>query len=591
MNSLFPLLDFREKYKIDFTLVPAAVILLEFAVLGTEISKTAHHSVKDILLMRIIHTLAMLLLAFGLSRIYISLNKTYLSYFGITIPGFIAILLGILLHRILANALNVETLSIYRNVATGLLQAFFWFPLFIWIGSKRTEIFTAFREYEQRLITKTRANSRTSEDFRHVQTSIQDKVRLELFNYCKKLRNEISAVDLKSLTLPESNSQMQKYLLGEDLRGLSMRLETFGSEQEESTFLGQNTQSVKLLVSQFRVLYSTIFRIAPLKTQTYAFVLIILITPAYINYFSLSETLVSFPLVSIAIFIFSRLITKASASHSPIARRSTSLLIYATGLLPLVSNQIGQAITHDPRTAYPIYIGAFTLPASYYIFMKFIQVLQPHAVELIINDEITASSELRNAVTHVIEKEFSHTISHRWAIYIHGKILTRLAATSLKLESATNANDEKVFSETVLALLELLNSPDANFEQSPNDLNTEIHSRLDPWFGLLDINLEIDEQLASMRNSRVQDLGEVIEELVSNSIRHGKAQKISLRVSRRGENDIRIHAIDDATIPPPNFQGRFGLGTRIFNLASDGRWDLTRVGSTTEFNLVMTMES
>jgi signal transduction histidine kinase len=262
-----------------------------------------------------------------------------------------------------------------------------------------------------------------------------------------------------------------------------------------------------------------------------------------------------------------------------------------TGLIPLISNEIGVAITHDQKTVYPIYIGALTLPVSYYIFMKFIQVLQPRAIELIRKDEITASSELRKAVTQVIGNEFSHTISHRWAIYIHGKILTRIAATSLKLESASNANDEKVFSETISALLELLESPDVNFEQSPNDLKTEIHSRLDPWFGLLDINLEIEERLTSMRNSRVQDLGEVIEELVSNSIRHGKAQKISLRVSRGGENEIHINAIDDAANPPSKFQGRFGLGTRIFNLASDGRWDLVRIGSTTEFNLIMTMES
>jgi hypothetical protein len=304
MDSLFPLLNFRIKYRIDFTLVPTAVLILEFAVLSTEISKAAHHSINDLLLMRLLHTCAMLLLSVGLSRIYMTLKKTELSYFGITIPAFIAILFGILLHRILASGLNIETLSVYRNLATGLLQAFFWFPLIIWVGSKRTEIFSAFRDYELRLITKTRANSRTSEDFRQLQTNIQEKIRLELFNYCKKLRNEILAVDLEKLSMPEANEQVQKYLMGEELRGLSMRLETFGSEQEEATFLGQNIRSVKLLVSQFRVLYATIVRLSPLKTQTYAVVLIILITPAYINYFSLGETLVFFPLVSIAISFF-----------------------------------------------------------------------------------------------------------------------------------------------------------------------------------------------------------------------------------------------------------------------------------------------
>ena len=58
-----------------------------------------------------------------------------------------------------------------------------------------------------------------------------------------------------------------------------------------------------------------------------------------------------------------------------------------------------------------------------------------------------------------------------------------------------------------------------------------------------------------------------------------------------GDKDIQVTAIDDAIIAPPAFQSRFGLGTRIFNLASDGRWTLMRVGSTTELNLLMTIES
>ena len=587
-NLLF---DIRSKYKVDFSLVPLAVIILELAVMGTEIAKASHNSTTDIIVMRLIHTIILLFLASGFSRLLSFIKKNELTYFGISFSGFAVISIGILLHRILANAFHVEALSVYRNIATGFVQGFFWFPLFIAIGSKRTEIFHAFRDYEQRLITATRASSRTSEEFRNLQVSTHEEIRLELFTYCKQLRNAIAAIDIQRSPLPEANSQLQTHLLGNELRRLSMRLETFGSEQESSTFMGQNTRSVKLLISQFRALYSTVSRIAPLRSRHYSIVLLVLIAPAYINYFSLAETLVSLPLITLAIIIFSHLVTKSASSGSPKAMRNSSILIYATGLLPLVSNQIGQAITHDPRTAYPIYIGALTLPASYYIFMKFLQVLQPHAIELIRSDQLVASSALRNAVTTVVSNEFSHTLAHRWAIYIHGKILTRLAATSLRLETASSTGDRNSFIEAIETLLQLLDYPDVNFEQAPTDLNTEVHSRLDPWFGLLDIDLQIEPGLMEIRNSRVQDLGEVIEELVSNSIRHGKAQKIALKVRRMGDKDIQVTAIDDAIIAPPAFQSRFGLGTRIFNLASDGRWTLMRVGSTTELNLLMTIES
>jgi hypothetical protein len=219
-----------------------------------------------------------------------------------------------------------------------------------------------------------------------------------------------------------------------------------------------------------------------------------------------------------------------------------------------------------------------------------IQVLQPRSLELIRNDELQASEALQDAVTKVVSDEFSHSLSHRWAIFIHGKILTRLAATALKLETAAKAGDSQAFEGTVDSLLNLLKNPDIEFEQLQTEIETEVNSRLDPWFGLLDINVHIDQELKSVRNERVRDLGEVIEELVSNSMRHGKSQRIELRVMKVGKREIQIVAIDNAIIAPREFDRRYGLGTRIFNLASDGRWSITRIESGTEFRLTMEME-
>jgi two-component sensor histidine kinase len=136
-----------------------------------------------------------------------------------------------------------------------------------------------------------------------------------------------------------------------------------------------------------------------------------------------------------------------------------------------------------------------------------------------------------------------------------------------------------------------LKDPDAEFEFVISDLQKEVTSRLDPWVGLLDIDLYIDPALESVQTPRVRDLAEVIEELISNSIRHGKAKKIELRVVRSGAKDVEIVAIDDSTMSPSSAEKKSGLGTHIFNLASDGRWSIKRVGSTTEFRLTMTLES
>ena len=65
----------------------------------------------------------------------------------------------------------------------------------------------------------------------------------------------------------------------------------------------------------------------------------------------------------------------------------------------------------------------------------------------------------------------------------------------------------------------------------------------------------------------------------------------SIRRQKADVKDVEIVAIDDSTVAPAIEEKKSGLGTRIFNLASDGRWSIKRIGSTTEFRLTMTLEN
>jgi signal transduction histidine kinase len=590
MRSLLQGLRSENKYKIDFSLVPLGIIIIEFSVFTTQLSKDQYSSLRNLIILRVLHTILMVILSSLLSRLFIRLKKTELNYRTLAITGTLVIGLGDFIHRFMDPALGVELVGAERRVGIILLQGCFWFPAFIIVGSLRSEIFHHFKEYEQRLIIATRARGRKSDEFVSIRMGLQDQIRRELTTSCNALIESISQVRNRSGNLAAENQAIQPHLLGDDLRKLSMKLETFGSEQQGSKILGQNFRSVSLLIKQFRILYATTARSAPLTRSAYALVLLALITPPIINYSALTEALISYPIMILAITTAAHAISKALASNSPHALRNSSILIYLTGFLPMISNLIGQIINPDPNTWYPIYITGLIVPISYYIFVKVLQVLHPRSLELIRNDELQASAALQEAVTKVVSDEFSHALSHRWAIFIHGKILTRLAATALKLETATQSGDTQTFNAAVDSLLNLLKNPDAEFEQLDTDLETEVSSRLDPWLGLLDVDLHIDHELKSVRNDRVRELGEVIEEIISNSMRHGKAQKVALRVIKSGNRDIQIIASDDATIAPPQVQSRYGLGTRIFNLASDGRWSITRVESGTEFKLTMAME-
>jgi two-component sensor histidine kinase len=120
-------------------------------------------------------------------------------------------------------------------------------------------------------------------------------------------------------------------------------------------------------------------------------------------------------------------------------------------------------------------------------------------------------------------------------------------------------------------------------------LKAEIASRLDPWEGLITINVVIDPALEMVSNDRVKDLGEVIEEVISNSVRHGGSQNISIKITSSDHPDIQLMIEDDAVNPLPLVPARIGLGTKILNLVSDGRWSISHLDAKTTVKLTMSL--
>lgn len=590
MSRLTPGISSSIKHTIDFSLVPIAIIFIEFSVFITQLSSGSYGTLRDLVLLRFIHTVAMIFVSTLVSKVYIWLKKPTLSYLTLAITGVLVLAIGDITHAYLATFFGIELISINRRLGIITLQGILWFPAFLIIASNRKEIFRQFKEYEERLIVATRVRSRTSPEFVKIQKDVEGRIRTELNSSCKALKNSIVQISLSQEAMPTRIKAIQALLTADDLRKLSMKLDTAQGAPMRRTVRDRHLGSLNLLTKQFGVLYASSVRLAPLRKATYVLVLLALVSPPYVYFYSIREFLFSFPILCFLISLFAKLITKSQSRNTSNSLLISSVLIYVTGLMPLVVNLLGQTIYHDPQTRFPILITGLALPLTFYLSMEFLQVLRPQALSLIRNDELEASETVQRRVNQIVSDEFSQNLSHRWAIFIHGKILTRLAATSLKLEAAAKDADLQSFKATLDSLNSLLSAPDADFEEESTDLQTEINSRLQPWVGLLNISIYVDPELKSVRTPRVRDLAEVIEELISNSSRHGKAKKIELKVLRSGVKDVEIIAIDDSTTPPSRAEKKPGLGTRIFNLASDGRWSIKRVGLTTEFRLTMELK-
>ena len=580
----------KTKYKIDFTLIPPAIILVQIAIFITQFSQDINADLNNLILLRIIHTVAMLIAANLVWQSFKRLGKIELTYLTLALIGISFLSFGDLTHGYLASLIDVELVSPYRRAGIILIQGIFWFPAIMIIGGNRKEIFKQFKEYENRLIAATRAESRNSLEFKEIQKAAQDRIRSDFYAVCKVLRDSINSRRRTGENLPSYFGEIAPLLAGDELRKFSRGLDDSQSNKAPFRQINKRKESVTLFFQQFRTLNRSIAQSTPLHMRSYALMLIALVTPPVINFYSITEFLISYPILILLIFVFAHFIVKTQNSSATHAATNTSIVIFVTGLLPATVNLVGQAFTHNSQTQFPFFITALALPITYYISMELLQVLRPGSLSLIRNDQLKASPALQKKVQAIVRDDFSQTLSHQWAVFIHGKTLTRLGATSLKLKAAALAGDTHTFDHTLEALLTSLENPDAEFEQVASDLQTELSSRLDPWRGFVDIKLTIAEALRSIQNPRVRVIGEVIEELLSNSIRHGKAKEIELKVTTAGDKEIDIIAVDDATIAPDKSLNRSGLGTRIFNLASDGRWSLTRTGSSTEFKLRMSIE-
>lgn len=91
-----------------------------------------------------------------------------------------------------------------------------------------------------------------------------------------------------------------------------------------------------------------------------------------------------------------------------------------------------------------------------------------------------------------------------------------------------------------------------------------------PWTALLEV--EVDADVGSIPAQRVRDVGDVVEECLSNAFRHGSATHVSIALRNEGDGWQMI--IDDDGSGPSATQPS-GLGSSLFDAVSGGQWSRT----------------
>ena len=593
MHAIFPSIRDKPVFALNFSVTYVGIIFLGLSIAGTELFKIYPENKLEIVLIRLIHTIFMFALVYLTQSTLQARKISTTGYFGLAVIGLWLAIPSLLVRVLLMEKINLITDNQVAPYFTeqfliSLGHAFFWIPVAIILGGQRDKIIEAFKEYEKRLVINARKSIRNSEDFYELKKDVDQTFREELRLHSSQLLNSLTFSDDKKLSLKERNEIMQRYLKGNTLREFSKRLNQKSEAVDTNSKFEQDMRSLNLIRKQFNILYNFTARKAPVPAWVYTLLTFALMLPNYINFFSLRQVLLTLP-AFLVIQLIAIQINKVLRQGSKYAILQTNFLTLLIGLMPLIEMILFTIFLPDLTEKFPFVIIGVFYPLGFYVYMRFIQIIQPEAINAIEGDEIRASASLNEAISSVVKNEFKQSMSHQWATFIHGKILTRLAATSLKLEQTVSNNDAGSFEACLKNIESVLEDPTREFEQNLVDLKSEISSRLDPWEGLISIKFSIDPALENVSNERVHDLGEAIEEIISNSVRHGASQNISISITLVAHPDVQVHVEDDAINPPPPVSTRIGLGTKILNLVSDGRWSISRVNAKTIVELTMSL--
>ena len=172
---------------------------------------------------------------------------------------------------------------------------------------------------------------------------------------------------------------------------------------------------------------------------------------------------------------------------------------------------------------------------------------------------------------------------------LHGAVQTRLTVCSLMIERARESNDEAALGLALMEAVAILQTP-VEPVAGQETINGEVARKVSLWDGFCSISVVVDPHLTDSPHAAARDVGRLVEEAISNAVRHGGASNISVSVSLDEGGAISVSVEDDGVNEAEHAIGlekRAGVGTAMSDQITGGNWKLTRRNSTTHFNATL----
>jgi len=153
----------------------------------------------------------------------------------------------------------------------------------------------------------------------------------------------------------------------------------------------------------------------------------------------------------------------------------------------------------------------------------------------------------------------------KWEQIIHGKLQSRMISKSVKEKSGS---DDQFIAEIKDLITQSLDTTSKN-TANPTQI-IELVSK--PWSAVIDIQSEIDQSIAKqvLSPSVTQTVTDVLEEAITNAVKHGGAEKVWLVIKNESNNFLEIQVKNYGA--PVGKLKRQSIGTKLFN--QSGIWSI-----------------
>ncbi len=348
--------------------------------------------------------------------------------------------------------------------------------------------------------------------------------------------------------------------------------EIAGSYQDVNSFEGELTKSEKG-INLFRLFRDSI-NFAPLNPFAISFGFVFVISGAMIRHADFRQAITIVAGVFCVIYII-------QLASSYLYRLFGLQNIYTVLVTTLIAGYLPPFLIYrnflhfqhlvPDIEKYPPASGLFMLTLIVLTFVGYIQ-----QAGLLASEDILKSRKQFIINTKIASKPYSKEIaqiSRNWARHLHGRVQSQIMAATFEIENAQEKGDAAAVERALQQIIEVFKHANQLDVQASKTLMEAIELRTGQWSGLLEIDLRVAPEFASRGGVEILTITDVVEEMITNASRHGKATKIRIELERHNPTQMLIRSIDNGT----HFEKKKrGFGSRFFEEVSEGRWNISR---------------